>query len=95
MEHPLKSPARTMFGAGTLEELNREIPPFLHRILLVVGNHVVTGGLLARVREILDGRELVVGDGEAGPVTMKLHDTLSGIQRGEAGLEHPWVVHII
>jgi alcohol dehydrogenase class IV len=60
MEHPLKSPARTMFGAGTLEELNREIPPFLHRILLVVGNHVVTGGLLARVREILDGRELVV-----------------------------------
>ncbi len=43
----------------------------------------------------VDGRELVVGDGEAGPVTMKLHDTLSGIQRGEAGLEHPWVVHII
>lgn len=60
MEHPLKSPARTIFGAGTLDELNREIPPFLRRILLAVGNHVAAGGLLERIRGILAGRELVV-----------------------------------
>ncbi|MGI6696304.1 MAG: branched-chain amino acid aminotransferase [Christensenellales bacterium] len=42
----------------------------------------------------VEGEELVIGDGSTGPVTMKLHDTLTGIQRGEAGLDHPWVVHI-
>jgi len=42
----------------------------------------------------VEGRELTVAGGAAGPITMKLHDTLTGIQRGEAGLDHPWVVHI-
>ncbi len=63
MEHTLKSPARTVFGAGTLDELNREIPPFLRKILLVAGNHVVSGGLLERVKTILAGRELTVCSG--------------------------------
>lgn len=42
----------------------------------------------------VEGRELTVAGGASGPITMKLHDTLTGIQRGEAGLDHPWVVHI-
>ena len=63
MEHTLKSPARTVFGAGTLDELNREIPPFLRKILLVVGNHAVSGGLLERVKTILAGRELTMCSG--------------------------------
>lgn len=42
----------------------------------------------------VEGRELTVAGGAAGPVTMKLHDALTGIQRGEAGLDHPWLVHI-
>ncbi len=59
----LSSPSRTIFGAGTLDDLNREIPGFLHTILLVAGNHALQSGLVDRVRTILAGREVIVRTG--------------------------------
>ena len=42
----------------------------------------------------VEGEELVIGDGSTGPVTRQLHDTLTGIQRGAQGYDHPWVVYL-
>ena len=40
----------------------------------------------------VNGKELEIGSGNVGPITSKLHDTLTQIQRGQKGFDHPWVV---
>ncbi len=60
MSTELKSPARTIFGAGTIQDLNREIPNQFNSILVVTGQHVKNSGLLERITAILAGRKLTI-----------------------------------
>ncbi|MDD4081152.1 MAG: branched-chain amino acid aminotransferase [Eubacteriales bacterium] len=43
----------------------------------------------------VDGKALTIGNGATGPITKKLHDTLTGIQRGNQPDPLGWVVKVI
>ncbi|MFD3812330.1 branched-chain amino acid aminotransferase [Rhodococcus sp. NPDC058639] len=51
-----------------------------------------TAAVITPVGRIKDtGGEFIIGDGEPGPVTMALRDTLTGIQRGTFADTHGWM----
>ena len=41
------------------------------------------------------GREYTIGDGQAGPLARRLHDTLTGIQSGREPDPHDWVHEVV
>jgi len=54
-----------------------------------------TAAVVAPIRSLtVDGQELLIGDGDTGPLTRRMHDTLTGIQRGSQPDPFGWVVNI-
>lgn len=54
-----------------------------------------TAAVLAGVGSlVMDGEDVVIGDGHVGPNTRRLRDALLAIQRGDAPDEHGWTIPV-
>lgn len=76
----MDNPVKIIFGDGTIERLNREIPSTLKNILLVTGRHVAESGLLEQLNSILANRTVTVHCGVAAEPP--LHEVENIIETG-------------
>jgi alcohol dehydrogenase class IV len=76
-KYNLSFPGKTIFGAGTLSSLSSELPDN-SKIMLVVGKHVETSGLLNKVGKILESFEFTVFSGvQAEPPLSAVDEIIS------------------
>jgi branched-chain amino acid aminotransferase len=76
-----------------IEELVRDIQSGVVREAMACGTAAVVVGIESLVLE--DGREIRVGNGQCGPVTLKLFEALTGLQYGVHPDPDGWVTKVL